>query len=188
MALSLKDLKKDKKTSVLQTLSQQKKVLRPWESYDQSGNQTRTLRAKEAVLKSQQKVDQKKTEEFPTSPSPITQGQESAILYEENLPEVQLAEITLSTHPTLVTIPQDSLAEILEENTEGGPKFLGLQELRPFLQDGTLLHEGIIKDESHKDPPLGSHEKFPTVQRIRTPSIPLKLPGFLGLLYYFLTM
>lgn len=56
MSLSLNDLKKKKKAAASNPVSSQvapkTKVLRPWESFDNSsGEQTRTLRAKEAVHK-----------------------------------------------------------------------------------------------------------------------------------------
>ncbi|HLE11056.1 MAG: hypothetical protein A2504_01840 [Bdellovibrionales bacterium RIFOXYD12_FULL_39_22] len=56
MALSLDKLTTPKKLSPSKHTLQKDKVLRPWETFDQLGNQTRTVAAKEAVLKAQKIV------------------------------------------------------------------------------------------------------------------------------------
>ena len=57
MALSLDQLNKKSEKRQLPKSMHKSKVLRPWETFDQLGSQTRTISAKEAVIRAQKIVD-----------------------------------------------------------------------------------------------------------------------------------
>ncbi len=101
MALSLDQITTSKKIIPSKHSPQKEKVLRPWETFDQLGNQTRTIAAKEAVLKAQKivmknniLVDQIKKGDFPDNSFQATETYLSEI-EEEIAKEVIETEISL---------------------------------------------------------------------------------------------
>ncbi len=57
MALRLDDIQKKKTIKKVETQENKSRVLRPWESFEKLGNQTRTVGAQEAVLKAKRTVE-----------------------------------------------------------------------------------------------------------------------------------
>ena len=57
MALRLDDIQKKKVIKKVETKDNKVRVLRPWESFETLGNQTRTVGAQEAVLKAKKIVE-----------------------------------------------------------------------------------------------------------------------------------
>jgi hypothetical protein len=61
VALSLNDIQKKKTIKKVDKDENKSRVLRPWESFEQRGNQTRTIGAQEAVIKARKIVENNNT-------------------------------------------------------------------------------------------------------------------------------